>query len=926
MGTQNRTAKPLAAIVSQGVVAGSSLLLQFIALRRLGEVGLGQYSLLYGILITVNVVQSGWLGDSLTVLDRFEPGIRRALVRSQVAVVALTFVVTGALASLIGDISATTALLFGLASVAWVVEETMRRLLIARREFGSLVVNDLAFAVGSFGLVGVVEATGGSFTIETLVLALLAGAVVATGVGVIQLPAYELSRGLLDTSRMRDLASFGFWRAAQAGLRPGSQTVVSAIIVALVSQAALGQLMAARLLLAPVLTVVSGAGVYLLPTYSAQAKAMRKLRPTVPLAMLVVAVMCGLYGVAAIVFREPLTELLTDGSAQITMLALVSWTAYSVGFGAGVPVGNALVARGRSRMAFNVRVLDAAVGIVAATVFVGVDNVDAVPLGLAIGTMVGTIRLLLKLHALPAPDQPLPAPDVGTRAFDHRLPPDLHAGRHPGQLPGVENDADLTVREESTWTFQPVAAELPRPRPASSDTARQPWSEPESNPASPPPRRPMTAGDRLLWLLPLVAIVATEYKFRRRDIDEALGGTIDLMILAELAIYGLIGIWAIWYLAPTRPRLTPLTLLMWGYVLSTAVSALYSEFPLLAMARAVQLLIIAAAVHALATDGRIAHITALIHAWIVLMTASIAIGLVYVAPTSRTQEGRFTWLFVHSVSAGSMLALSVPMLFGLWLSAGRRGHPVALPWPRAAYAILLVVQSGFLLATRTRGSIGGCFVAVAVMAWIWSGQKAKPQLVLGSLVAAGGALLAFAGPLLSFLTRGDSAEKIGTFNRRTEIWSLAWESFLHNPLQGLGFTSAKGVFFDETGLGGAHNAFINVMIDAGLVGLVWWVALLIGVGVAIADIGRRSRRSQSPADIAGDLTRGAAGSARADHLILLGLFLSSLVNSVTTEGLGAGVNVSAIWLYLIVAWICTVRRDGHRDPSLDGELVEPVRV
>jgi hypothetical protein len=40
------------------------------------------------------------------------------------------------------------------------------------------------------------------------------------------------------------------------------------------------------------------------------------------------------------------------------------------------------------------------------------------------------------------------------------------------------------------------------------------------------------------------------------------------------------------------------------------------------------------------------------------------------------------------------------------------------------------------------------------------------------------------------------------------------------------------------------------------------------------------------------------------------MFTASIVNSITTEGLGAGVNVSAIWLYLMVAWICVLRRDG----------------
>lgn len=862
-----RSGKPLAAIVSQGIVAGSSLVLQWIALDRLGERGLGQFAVLFGILITVNSIQSGWLGDSLTVLDRFDPGVRRALVRSQIAIIGLVFVVTTVLSTFVGGVSNTTAILFGLASTAWVIEETLRRLLIARREFTKLVVNDAAFAIGSFALIGFVWASGQSFTLETLVISLLGGAVVAIGVGVIQLPSFELSRGLLGPSRMREVASFAIWRAAQIGLRPGSQAVVRVIVVAAVSYEALGQLEAARLLLAPVLTIVNGAGVYLLPTYSAQAKAGRRFRPAVPLAMLVVGGLAAAYGVAAVVLRQPLTDVLTD-EASITVTALLAWTAFSIGFGAGVPAGNALVARGQSRTAFFARVVDASIGVAIAAALAWFVDVDTVPFGLAAGTAVGALILLWKLRADHTPRAPLPAPTAGTVPTRLEIPDQLI--------------------EEFTYVPAPAAA-TPPPKPITLE-APAPEAPVATRAASP---------NKWLWLIPLIAIVATEYKFRRRDIDEALGGSLDLMILAELAVYGLIGIWAFWRLAPKAPRLTPLTVVMWGYILTTAASSLYSTFALLALARAIQLVIIGAAVHALAVDGRVVHLVRLVHAWIILMTVSIFIGLAYVAPTTGPQVGRFTWLFVHSVSAGSMLALSIPMLFGLWLAAGR--YPV--PWPRSVYGALFAFQLVFLMLTRTRGSIGGCVIALAVMAWVWSGQRAKPQLVLGSLIACGATLLAFSGPIITFLTRGESAEKIGTFNRRTEIWSLAWESFLSRPLHGLGFTSAKGVFFDETGLGGAHNALINVMIDAGLIGLLWWFALLGAVAIAIARLGRSAR--------ADDTISGATGSARADHIVLVGMLVASLINSITTEGLGAGVNVSAIWLYLMVAWICVVRRENQ---------------
>lgn len=909
---RGRASKPLGAVVSQGVVAASSLALQLVALAQLGASGLGTFSLLFGVLVTVNSIQSGWIGDSLTVLDRFEPGYRRALIQSQVTTVLLTFVITTALALPIAAIDLSTALLFGGASVMWVVEETIRRILIARREFWKLVVNDLAFAFGSFGMLAFTVLAGGTFTLETLIFALFAGAVVAIGVGVAQLPRVELSRGLLGPSRIGDLSSFAFWRALQIGLRPGSQTIVRFIVASAASVEALGQLEAARLLLAPVLTAVNGAGVYLLPTYSAQVKGRRRFRPAVPLAMVAIGGGAALYGAFAVLLRDPLTSILPSDGRDIAVMAIVAWTAYSVGFGAGIPAGNAVVASGRSRDAFAVRCVDAVVGIVAASVLALLGWVDAVPFGLALGTAVGAALLLGKLRRARS-EQPsglLAMPDISTR---------------------TERISDL---DQVPYVFQPAATPAaPTPTAAltaTSGRATGSTTDPVTRPArklvnravaefdvrtTGLARRDQTLQQRLLWMLPLVMIVMTEYKLRRRSIDDALTGSVDPLIALELLVYGAIGAWAVWRLAIKRPPFTPLLVVMWGYILATSTSGLYSTFPMLGLARSVQFVIIGCVIHIVATQGTIDTMVRLAHGWVALISVSILAGLAYVAPTTGPQVGRFTWLSVHSVSAGSMLAISICIVFGLWLQSGR---PLpdgrSLPWHRNVYGALFVFQFFFLLLTRTRGSIGAAGIAVAVMAWVWSGNKMRPQLLLGSIVAGGALVLAFGAQIIDFLTRGETAAEIGTFNRRTEIWVLAWDAFLDRPLQGLGFTSAKGVFFDETGLGGAHNALINVMIDAGLVGLVWW-GLMLGASMVV--LSRQwAHRRVSPN------RPGAAGTARADHVILLGIYVASMINSVTTEGLGAGVNVSAIWWFITIAWLTNLDRpveralgafsDGHR--------------
>ncbi len=877
-----RGAKPLGALVSQGIVASSSLVLSIVALRALGAGGLGAFSLLFGILTTLNAVQSGWIGDSLTVLDRFDPGYRRALFQSQGVAIVLVGIVSTILANLVGGVDDDTALLFGLASVMWILEETLRRILIARREFWKLAANDGAFAAGSLGLLAVVAVSGAQFTLQTLVASLLAGAVVAFGVGVIQLPSVELTRGIVARSRLRELASFAVWRAVQIGLRPGTQSLVRAIVAAAVSLEAVGQLEAARLLLAPVLTVINGAGVYLLPTYANQVKRRVPFSPNVVVAMGVVGGLAMLYGASAMLLRSHLVGVLTDGSTAVSVVAIASWTLYSAGFGAGIPVGSAVVAQGRSRLAFNYRVIDAVVGVALAGIFVIAGWVSIVPAGLAVGAFVGAGLLLASLRTTTSgAGNDVTAAGVAPSAALYEAevvaaPAETELWEWHAPAP-----AAAPVREVRRVSRPPAAAAPALPTVGSGPTAQQPagWSA------------------QLLWLAPLVLIVATEYKVRKRDIDEVLGGRIDPLIAVELGVYAVVGCWALWRLIPRRPKLQPLMVLMWGYILTTSVSAIYSSFPMLAMARGVQLVVIGAVIQLLSVDGTRQDLSRLLHGWVALISASIVAGVVYVAPVANVQKGRFTWLSVHSVSAGSMLAISVPVLFGMWIISGRR----TMPWPRWVYGLLFLAHTVFLVMTRTRGSIAGGLLAIAVIAWVSSGRRMKPELALASLVGGGALALAVGGPVLNFLMRGETAEQIGTFNRRTEIWTLAWQSFLDHPVFGLGFASAKGVFFDETGLGGAHNAAVNVMIDVGLFGLLWWTALIIAVIAALARLWSIERHSPV-------LLLGATSTMRSDLVILLGIMVAGLVNSITTEGLGAGVNVSAIWLFVVAAWLTILRR------------------
>ena len=92
----------LAAVMAQGLTALGSVIVQVFAARQLGASGYGAFTVVNGVLLVVLAVQNGWVGDSLTVLNRWNPRTRSALTVSQ-----LGFLLVGAL--LCGERATATA-------------------------------------------------------------------------------------------------------------------------------------------------------------------------------------------------------------------------------------------------------------------------------------------------------------------------------------------------------------------------------------------------------------------------------------------------------------------------------------------------------------------------------------------------------------------------------------------------------------------------------------------------------------------------------------------------------------------------------------------------------------------------------------------------------------------------------------------------
>ena len=318
------------ALAGQATQAVAGLALQVAAARELGAAGLAAFSLGYGVIVLVTAVCSGLVGDSLTVLDRRDPGIRAGLHVATALVSGAAGAAGCALAVVTGAFSPWAGVLLGLATAAFIVEDTLRRLLMATGRFWSLPAVDLTslgLALGALVLLG----TTGALTLTSFVVALLAGQTGAAVVAWMQLAPGERPRGPWRRPALGSVVSFGVWRAAAQSVRPALLTLLRLLVVGVAGAAAYGPLEAARVYTAPTLILVAGMGSFLLPLFGAlrtrgPAVGLRTAdRAAVGLALAVSAI--GVVAVAALPWLGPL---LTGGGNAVPVDAVAGWVVYAV--------------------------------------------------------------------------------------------------------------------------------------------------------------------------------------------------------------------------------------------------------------------------------------------------------------------------------------------------------------------------------------------------------------------------------------------------------------------------------------------------------------------------------------------------------------------------------------------------------------------
>lgn len=399
----------LGGIAAQMSQALSSLVLQVVAARLLGAEGLGAFAVLYGLIVMATAVCTGVVGDSLTVLDRGRRDIRSAL---QAWLVALSLAGAGVaytVAVIGGFLDPASAVVFGAATAVFLVEDALRRLLMAGLRFWRIVLVDLVSLVGSLATLVGVALSGGTIGLGTLMLSLLVGQAIAIVAAVVLLPAAERWLAPLRPGAFGTVAGYGSSRAAQQFLRPGTLTAMRLLVVGVSGLAAVGGLEAARIYTAPLLLVVGGATSFLFASYAAgrerDSRALLRRADRGVLALFAGTAVMSAIAVAGMGVAGPL---LTGDTIALSAASVIGWCAYAVLLAAAAPYGALAAVRRRQAAVLGLRAAELVLTLaaVAGLLLAGGDPVF-VPLVLAGCALAGgvAIRQLLLVRGSGVTDE-----------------------------------------------------------------------------------------------------------------------------------------------------------------------------------------------------------------------------------------------------------------------------------------------------------------------------------------------------------------------------------------------------------------------------------------------------------------------------------------------------------------------------------------
>lgn len=211
--------------------------------------------------------------------------------------------------------------------------------------------------------------------------------------------------------------------------------------------------------------------------------------------------------------------------------------------------------------------------------------------------------------------------------------------------------------------------------------------------------------------------------------------------------------------------------------------------------------------------------THLLQAYVLGSVVASALGVLRYWQGHQTYYRRYTAPGFDPNDFGLILALAIPMALYLSLRGKR-----SLRWT-SLVAALAIIPGLLLTASRTALVVG--IVGFGFALWTWRAasrwQRAASLLLLVVLLAG---VFQFAPEhSRERLATLPTALAQGTLHNRTHIWKAGLKAFKRHPLVGVGagaYPAAVRPWLGVPGLPGhqyvAHNTFLSVLVEGGLIG------------------------------------------------------------------------------------------------------------
>ncbi len=197
---------------------------------------------------------------------------------------------------------------------------------------------------------------------------------------------------------------------------------------------------------------------------------------------------------------------------------------------------------------------------------------------------------------------------------------------------------------------------------------------------------------------------------------------------------------------------------------------------------------------------------------------------------AKRGSGPFGVGFLGSDVAGAYLAQTLMLALGLIVS---RGVPIVVRGAAAGGAMVMLLG---IFATYSRGALVavGCgFLLIIAI------QRAglKTAALAGLIALSGLALLPESTKTRVDQTVGEDGEIDESNQGRMRYYGIAWEIFQSNPL-GVGTGQARAAMARYVSFVDTHNAFLQTLVEFGLVGLPLLLVALVSMGWAASALAR----------------------------------------------------------------------------------------